>query len=225
MGYKLLGVNVSPFVRKCRIYLGEKGIAYTHEAVNPFTPPSNYKDVSPLGKIPALIDGDKSLADSTAICVYLERCNPTPALYPADNYDYARALWLEEFIDSGLIPFAGPLVFRPLVLTPMMTKQPVTKEIKAEALKVVETSIHPQWDYLEKELGAREFFIGNSLTIADIAVAAGHVSLRHCGVEPSAARWPKLAAFLSRMYARPVVAALLAEETTPWDQRATLQAI
>ena len=225
MGYKLLGVNVSPFVRKCRIYLGEKGIAYTHDAVNPFTPPPNYKDVSPLGKIPALIDGDKSLADSSAICVYLERCNPTPALYPADNYDYARALWLEEFIDSGMIPFAGPLVFRPLVLTPMMTKQPVTKEIKAEALKVVETSIHPMWDYLEQELASNQFYIGNVLSIADLAVASGHVSLRHAGVEPDAKRWPKLAAFLQRMYTRPSFAALLAEEGPRWDQRAALAKI
>lgn len=225
MSYKLLGVNVSPFVRKCRAYLAEKNIAYAYEPVNPFTPPANYRDVSPLGKIPCLLDDDKPLADSSVICLYLERCNPQTPLYPADNYQYARALWFEEYVDGGMTPVAGPQVFRPLVLAPMMSKQPVTKEVKCDAMKVVETSIHPMWDYLEKELGANQFFVGNALSIADLTVASVHVNLRHAGVEPSATRWPKLVAFLARIHQRPTFAALIAEETTPWDKRETLRAI
>ncbi len=225
MGYKLLGANVSPYVRKCRAYLAEKGIAYTYEAVSPFSPPPGFRDISPLGRIPVLLDGDRPIADSTVICLYLERCNPTPALHPADPYLYAHALWIEEFMDGGMMPFAGPLVFRPLVLGPIAMKQPVTPTIKADALKVVETSIHPQWDYLEKELADKLFFVGDMLTIADIAVASGHVNLRHADVSPDANRWPKLAAFLTRMYARPSFAALLAEETKPWDQREILRAV
>lgn len=225
MTYKLLGVNVSPFVRKCRAYMAEKGIAYDYEQVSPFAPPEGYKKISPLGKIPAFLDGDKALADSTAICIYLERCNPQPALYPSDHYQYARALWFEEYIDSGLIPIAGPQVFRPLVLAPMMSQQPVTKEGKAEVLKVVETAIHPMWDYLESELASNQFYVGNVLSIADLTVASGHISLRHAGVEPDAKRWPKLAAFLQRMYARPSLAALLTEESERWDKRQALAKI
>ncbi|MBI2801932.1 MAG: glutathione S-transferase family protein [Gammaproteobacteria bacterium] len=225
MTYKLLGANVSPFVRKCRAYMAEKGIAYDYEQVSPFAPPEGYKKISPLGKIPAFLDGDKALADSTAICIYLERCNPQPALYPGDHYQYARALWFEEYIDSGLIPIAGPQVFRPLVLAPMMSQQPVTKEGKAEVLKVVETAIHPMWEYLESELASNQFYVGNVLSIADLTVASGHISLRHAGVEPDAKRWPKLAAFLQRMYARPSFAALLAEESERWDKRQALAKI
>jgi len=225
MGYKLLGANVSPYVRKCRAYLAEKGLAYEYEPVSPFNPPPGFRDISPLGKIPVLLDGGRPLADSSVICLYLERTNPTPALYPTDHYEYARALWFEEFMDGGLMPFAGPQVFRPLVLGPIAMKQPVTPEIKAAALKVVETSIHPLWDYLEKELGSNAFFVGNKLSIADLAVAAGHVNLRHADVEPAAGRWPQLAAFLARMYARPSFAALLPEEAKPWDQREVLRAI
>ena len=39
MSYTLFGANVSPFVRKCRVVLAEKGLTYTHESVNPFQPP------------------------------------------------------------------------------------------------------------------------------------------------------------------------------------------
>ena len=219
MGYTLLGANVSPFVRKCRAYLAEKGIAYEYESVNPFQPPANYRQISPLGKIPALLDGDRPIADSTAICLYLERCNPTPALYPADNYEYAHALWLEEYVDSGLLPVAGPLVFRPLVLGPVAMNQPLTKEIKEAALEVVENQVAPMWDYLERQLGTQAFFVANSLSIADLAVASGHVSLWHAGVDPDPVHWPKLSAFLGRMWARPSFKALIAEEQTPWNRR------
>lgn len=225
MSYKLYGANVSPFVRKVRIYLAEKGIAYEQEPVNPFSPPPNYRELSPLGKIPALVDGDKALADSSVICLYLERCNPAPALYPSDNYQYARVLWFEEFIDSGLMPIAGPQVFRPLVLGPVMMKQEVTQEVKAEAHKIVEQSIAPLWDYLEKELGGNEFFVGGRLSMADIAIAGGHVNLWHAGVDPDAARWPRLAAFLQRLFARPALADIIAEEAPLWNRRAALAAL
>lgn len=225
MAYKLFGANVSPFVRKCRAYLAEKGLAYEHESVNPFQPPSFYRQLSPLGRIPALLDGDRPVADSTAICLYLERCNPTPALYPADNYAYAQALWIEEYIDSGLLPVAGPMVFRPLVLGPVAMNQPLTKEIKENALEVVENQISPMWDYLERQLGGNEFFVGGQLSIADIAVASGHVNLWHGGVDPDPSHWPKLSAFLTRMWARPSFKALIAEEQIPWNRREEVAAV
>ncbi len=225
MSYKLFGANVSPFVRKVRALLAEKGLSYEHEPVNPFQPPANYRAISPLGKIPALLDGDRPLADSTAICIYLERRNPTPALYPSDDYDYARALWFEEYMDSGLLPIAGPLVFRPLVLGPVAMKQALTREIKEAALEVVENQIAPMWDYLERELAANQFYVANALSIADLTIASGHVILRHAGVEPEPAHWPRLSAFLARMYARPSFTALLAEEAPMWDRREAIAAV
>ncbi len=225
MSYTLFGTNVSPFVRKCRVYMAEKGLAYTHEPVNPFQPPPNFRQISPLGKIPALLDGERAIFDSTAICIYLERCNPAQPLFPSDHYDYAHALCLEEYIDSGLMPVAGPLVFRPLVLGPVAMQQPLTKEIKEAALEVVENQVAPMWDYLERQLGGNEYFVGNKLSIADIAVASGHVNLWHGGVDPDPLHWPKLAAFLTRLWARPSFVTLLAEEQKPWNRRAAVAAV
>jgi glutathione S-transferase len=225
MSYTLFGANASPFVRKCRAYLAEKGIPYAHESVNPFQPPSNFRQLSPLGRIPALLDGERPVADSTAICLYLERCHPTPALCPTDNYDYAQALWIEEYMDSGFLPVAGPGVWRPLVLGPVAMNQPLTRSIKEDALEVVENQVAPMWDYLERRLGAQEFFIGGQLSIADLAVASSHVNLWHAGVDPDPHHWPKLTAFLARMWARPSFAALIAEELVPWNRRELIAAI
>jgi glutathione S-transferase len=104
---KLLGAFGSPFVRKAYVALTEKGISFEHEQVIPFGVSPEYRKISPLGKIPAYQDGDKTLADSSVIIAYLEKIHPLPALYPSDPYDYARALWFEEFGDGGLAPVLG----------------------------------------------------------------------------------------------------------------------
>ena len=53
MAIKVLGANVSPFVRKTRAFLAEKGIPYEIEQINPASPPDGWRANSPLGKIPA----------------------------------------------------------------------------------------------------------------------------------------------------------------------------
>ena len=219
MPYKLFGLSISPFVRKVLVTLAEKGLECEVDPVNPFSPPDDYRDISPLGKIPALQDGDKTLADSSVICTYLERRHPTPSLYPSDDYDYARTLWLEEFMDGGFVPKAGPGVFFPLVAAPIMMDQPVTPEIRAQAEKCVHEELEPMWDYLEQELANQEFFVADTLSIADITVASIHVNLYHAGVDIDPERWPGLAAFVERMHARPSFKAIIDEEMSVWNKR------
>ena len=155
MTYQVYGTSVSPFVRKVLVYLTEKNISFENEPVNPFAPPDNYREISPLGKIPALRDGDNTLADSSVICQYLERKHAAPAMYPSDDYDYANALWIEEFIDGGFVPKAGGNVFFPLVVAPKMMQQPVTDEVRAAVEKSLAEEIQPMWDYLESEIAAK----------------------------------------------------------------------
>ena len=219
MTYQIYGTSVSPFVRKVLVYLTEKNIPFENEPVNPFAPPDNYREISPLGKIPALRDGDKTLADSSVICQYLERKHAAPAMYPSDDYDYANALWIEEFIDGGFVPKAGGNVFFPLVVAPKMMQQPVTDEVRAAVEKSLAEEIQPMWDYLESEIGGKDYFVGDSLTIADIAVASIHVNLYHAGIDVDAEKLPNLARFIQSMHSRPSFANLISEETPMWSVR------
>jgi glutathione S-transferase len=204
MSLVVLGGSVSPFVRKVRVVLAEKGLDYEHEQVNPFAGPPGWREISPLGKIPAFKDGDRSLCDSSVICAYLEKRFPTPALYPTDPYDYARALWFEEFMDGGVVPVVGPKVFFPLVLQPIFSGgQAPSAEVEALAKKTFEEDAAPLFAYLEKEIGDRDYFVGNQLTIADIAVASIMVNPWLAGFAPERKRFPKLRAFLDRMWSRP----------------------
>ena len=221
MSLVLLGGSVSPFVRKVRVVLAEKGIAHQHEQVNPFAPPAGYREISPLGKIPALRDGDRTLCDSSVICAYLEKTHPKPALYPSDPYDYARALWFEEFMDGGVVPLVGPKVFFPLVLKPLFSGgQAPDAATEAAAKKCWDEEATPLIAYLEQELGDREWFVGDGMTIADITVGSMFVNTRHAGYAPERKRFPKLRGFLDRMWSRPSFKQVIEEETPIFGKRA-----
>jgi glutathione S-transferase len=218
MAFKILGANVSPFVRKLRAFCAEKGIPYELEFVNPFTPPDNWRRISPLGKIPALDHDGRIVNDSAVICAYLERLQPEPALYPRDAYDCARAEWFEEFMNGGVAPLTAP-VFPPLVLQPLFTRKAPDASTIATAEKTVREDLPPFLAYLEGELGEREFLVANQLSIADLAVASTFVNLRHAGFPPDRARFPKLAAFVERMHTRPSFKALIEEERPVFGTR------
>jgi glutathione S-transferase len=219
MSLVVLGGSVSPFVRKVRAVLAEKGLDYQHEQVNPFSPPPGWREISPLGKIPAFRDGDRTLCDSSVICAYLEERFPTPALYPSDPYDYARTLWIEEFMDGGIVPVVGPPLFLELVLKPLMTRKDPDAATEDAAKKVWEEKAVPLLAYLDKELGDREWFVGDRISIADIAVGAILVNPRHAGFAPERKRFPKLRAFLDRVWSRPSFKKLIDEDTPVFGKR------
>jgi glutathione S-transferase len=203
------GVSASPFVRKVRVVLAEKAVAYEHDPVIPFAAPPSFREISPLGKIPAFRDGDRTLADSSVICAYLERTHPTPALYPSDAYEYARALWFEEYGDGGLAPVIGAKIFFARIIGPRFMNKPADE---AAVQHAIDNDLPPLLDYLERQLGDREYLVGGALTIGDIGVGTQFVNLRHAGVRVDAGRWPQLAAYVQRIHSRASFKAIIEEE-------------
>jgi glutathione S-transferase len=199
-------------VRKVRVTLAEKGLAYKHDPVSPFSPPPDFADISPLKRIPVLRDesegADATLPDSSVICAYLDRKYPSPALFPAKPYEFARALWYEEYADSDFVAAGGGGIFRAIVVAKLMRKEPD----EALAKDTWEQKLPRFLDFFEKELGTRAHFVGDTLTIADIAVASPFVNMAHAGFAPDPARHPNLVRFLRAMHARPSFAACIDEE-------------
>lgn len=206
---KILGASVSPFVRKVRVVLEEKGVPYELEPVFPFGNDPEFKKISPLGKIPAMRDGDKAISDSSVISAYIERKHPKPAMYPADDFDYARALWFEEYADSALVGVIGAKIFFARVVGPRFMNQ---KCDEAAVQKAIDQELPPLFDYLESQLGSADTLVGGAFSIADIAVASQFVNLAYAGVTVDAKRWPKLARFVAAIHGRPSFKKLLAEE-------------
>ena len=206
----LYGISASPFVRKVRIVLAEKGIAYDHDPVIPVNVGPEYKKISPLGKVPAYKDGDRALSDSSVICAYLERTHPQPALYPSDPYEFARALWFEEYGDSALVNVFGPKIFFQKVVQPKFFNQPCDDKMVAQA---VEQELPPLFDYLEGEVGEGGVIAGTRFSIGDIGIATQFVNLRFAGYDVDAKRWPRLARYVDHVFARPSIAKIIEEET------------
>ena len=212
----IYGVKGSPFVRKVQVFLAEKGVDYEMEAVSIFPAPAWFAAINPAKRIPVLRDrsvGTEGVAgtipDSSAICAYLERKHPAPALYPADAFAYGRALWLEEWADTELAGRIGLGMFRPLVVQRLLGRPPDV----AHARRTFREELPPLFDWLEGELGGRTFLVGDAFSIADLSVATHFVNLRFAGGFIDAARWPRVAAFAERMHARPSFAACIEAET------------
>jgi glutathione S-transferase len=148
------------------------------------------------------------------ICDYLEHKFPTPALYPSDPYQRARALWYEEYADSILAPTVGAGLFFERVVKRIMKGQPDESVCQATLTQ----KLPPLFDYLEKEIADKEFFAGGAFSIADIAVATMIVNFEHAGEAVDAAHWPKLAAFVKRVHERPSFKTCI-EEERPFIQR------
>lgn len=203
------GVNASPFVRKVRVALAEKGVSYDHDPVLPMNVSAEYRKISPLGKIPAYSDGDKTLADSSVICAYIEKIHPTPALYPSDPWEYARALWFEEYGDGGLVPVIGPKIFFPKVVGPLFFNQPADV---AAIDKVVAEELPAFFDYLESQVTTSDAIVGGKFSIGDIGLTSPFVNLSLAGYGVDEKRWPKLARYLAHQFERPSFRALIAEE-------------
>lgn len=216
MGLIVYGAALSPFVRKVRVFLAEKGVDYTLENVNIFPAPDWFADISPLKRIPVLKDEDNdvTLADSSAICGYLEKLHPEPALYPSAAADYGKALWFEEYGDSEMAGHIGMGTFRPMVVSRLMGKEPDTET----AQKTVEEKLPRYFAYLNEQVAGKEFLAGGMFSIADISVATGFVNFAHAGFRPDEKAYPELIAYLARIHGRESFAACITEETAILDK-------
>ena len=144
MALTLYGAPLSPFVRKVRLFLGEKAEAYQLEIVLPFGQPDWFREISPLGR---------ALKPSMG--------------QPCDEAAVQKAL--------------------------------------GETLPI-------HFDYLEKTLGGATYFVGEQLSLADLAIACQLINMEHGGEQLDAHRWPQLEAFYQCIKARPSVQALLPGE-------------
>ncbi len=209
MSLTLYGAPLSPFVRKVRLLLAEKGLDYQLEAIVPFGQPAWYREISPLGRIPALRDGDLALADSSVICQYLEDRDPQrDPLCGTGAESRARINWLEKYADYELAPLATFTIFRNRLLKPPMGKACEESGVR----RALEEKLPAHFDYLENHLDGRAFFVGERLTLADLAIASQLVNLRHAGEDLDAQRWPTLAAHFARTLARPALAEIVQGE-------------
>ena len=148
--------------------------------------------------LPVLRLDGRRIGDSTAIIAALEDAYPDPPLYPADPQERRRALALEDDFDEQLGPAVRQGVFNALASDPetfsrvAATGAPAPlarlggalgayarlftavrwKASDAQAATRAWAAIRTALDRLERELGDREYLVGDRFTIADLTAAA-----------------------------------------------------
>lgn len=205
----LFGSSFSPFVRKVMVVAAEKGIDLPVQNVRIGDPNPDFRRASPFGKMPALVDGDFSVSDSTAIVTYLEGKFPATPLLPADPAARARTVWFEEFADTMMSTIVFKCFFNRIV-GPLFMKQPGNEDMAVEG----ETKdLPPLLAYLESVVPAPDgFLVGTNLSIADISVASMFVNFDHARCAVDRAAYPKTYAWVAAMHARPSFAGIIATE-------------
>ena len=206
----LYGSSLSPFVRKVLGCAGEKGLELDVQPTGFPNPTADFLEASPFRKMPALRDGDYTLADSSAIVHYLEAKQPDPAMIPADPKLRGKTIWYEEFADTILVS-CGAKIFFNLIVAPRFLGMPGDEEAARQAEL---NDLPPILEYLERMVpDADGYLVGDALTLADIAVASPFANFRHTSTKVCPETYPRTVAYVDRILARPSLA--------PWIERET----
>jgi len=203
----LHGVSASPYVRKVIAVLAMKQLAFEHKQQMPFAKDAEFNKISPLGKIPALQDGDITLCDSTVICEYLEDTCPEINVYPTNHADKAKARWIEELAGSRVTELATGIFFQRF-MRPIAFKQDPDEALVA---KIIDKDLPPILDHLETLVPTTNFIFGE-LQLADISLASPFINAGYANYSVDAQRWPKLSAFIERVKVHPIMEPILKAE-------------
>ena len=204
----IYGSPVSPFARKAMGLCIEKGVAFDFEAVNIMPMPDWFKEISPMRRIPVLRDRSVSaegeagtIADSSAMCGYIERKHPEPALYGKTAYGHGRALMIEEYADTTLAMAGGMGIFRPIFFSLIQGNEPDIAKARATWAEELPEILA----YLNGQIEGKEFFVDDTLSIADIAVTTCMMQVEMVAEMPLD-DYPALKAHYEHMTARPSIA-------------------
>lgn len=202
----VIGSYLSPYVRKVLVCLELKSIPYRIDPIVPFFGNEAFSRLSPLRRIPVLIDRDLTLCDSTIICEYLDEQYPRVPVYPAAPQARASCRWIEEYADSRMGEvfiwhYFNQLIIRRAVWGEGPDEAVVTRAVSEEIPSIL--------DYLEAEVRQTGFLFDEArLMVADIAVAAMFRNAGFARFSIDAGRWPRLAAYAARVLASPSFVAL-----------------
>jgi glutathione S-transferase len=183
----IYGVPISVHVRKPVVTAIAKNIEHNVEPVIPFDPPANWASLSPTGLIPAMQDGDFSTAESTSICVYLERKKPAPAILPPGDREYSRAMFWDGYSGWVFRTLVHGLFFQK-VINPVIFKGATDQTVIDKLLAEQRPKI---FGYLESHIDGK-FLVGSALSLADIGIVSNLINYQYLGFTIDPAKYPKL---------------------------------
>ncbi|MBT9507421.1 glutathione S-transferase [Rhodoferax sp.] len=172
-------------------------ISYQRDARTRLAPPE-LMAIHPLGKAPVLRDKDELVIESGAIIEYLVRQYGKGRFAPAmGTADYNRYMQFLHYAEGS-------------AMLPLMLKLYVGRlgDAGAPLHPRIESELQNHLGYLDRELNQRDYFVGNSLTGADVQLSfVAQVALRGAGRDA----YPNLGRFVDLIEARPAYQRAIAQ--------------
>jgi glutathione S-transferase len=198
---------LSPFSRKVRLVLAEKNLDFHMEVEQTWERRREFLALNPTGEVPVLVEPDNTvLADSMAICEYLEEQSPEPNLIGKRPYDRAEVRRLVAWFDQKFnLEVTDKLVNEKVMKRFLGLGEPDSREIRA-----AQANIHTHLDYITFLTDRRFWLAGEQMSLADIAAAAHISAIDYLGDVPwadhkSAKNW------YARIKSRPSFQGILAD--------------
>src|SRR5262245_53912628 len=193
---------LSPYAQKVKIALREKQVEFEPHIPDLFGGGDQaFQAANPRHEVPALVDGDTAVFDSTIILEYIEDRWPKPPLLPSGAAARARVRMLEELCDT-YFEAINWAVFEVRVF--QRASGALADQLMARAADQV-AGVHA---YLERQLGTQTYFNGDQFGWADLSVAPLANAAALSG--NAASEGSRVAAWLDRVRQRPSVAETLA---------------
>lgn len=195
MSLVLYGHPFSSYTQKVLVALYEQAIPFDFRCVGPDWPAHTAEWLRhwPLRKFPVLVDGERTVAETSIVIEYLQLTRPGPApLLPADPRAALEVRFLDRFFDLHVMNAAQPAVDGALTGVP---------ERRQEGLAYAATKLELAYAWLERHLAGRTWAAGNSFSLADCAAAP---SLFYADwIHRIGDAYPLLRAYRSRLLSRP----------------------
>lgn len=188
---------LSPYGQKVKIALLEKGVAFEAKlpmAIGSGASEAPFQQANPRGEVPALIDGDVAIYDSTVILEYIEDKWPAPKLLPVSPAERARVRLLEDVMDTHFEAITWGLSEVRLF---GRGAGPLGETLYAKG----QEQIRGWYRWLANQLGNRAWFNGDAFGWGDLCVAPFVNGATGFGVHPEGT----LAEWHQRVNQRPSV--------------------
>ncbi|MDB5476818.1 MAG: Glutathione S-transferase [Phenylobacterium sp.] len=204
---------LSPYAQKVKIALREKGLVFAAtlpQGMGAGGAAGAFVEANPRAEVPALVDGEVRVFDSTIILEYLEDAYPAEAMRPHAPEERARVRMLEEVMDTHFEAITWGLS--------ELSWFKRAEGAQAEAIRAAAgRQLAGFYAWLERQLGHRTWFNGEAFGWGDLAVIPfvnGAVGQGHA--LPAGSRF---AEWHARANARPSVAATV-DDIRQWSRSA-----
>jgi len=181
----------SPKTRSVRAIwmLEEAGVDYDLELVDIRSAqrddPPDFRRASPMGKVPALVDGETAMSESAAICLYI-----------ADRYAAGRLAPATDDASRGR--FLYWILYTPAVVEPAMAEK--FSGVEPNPGRKGWGDFGAMISVLETGLADRQWILGDTFTAADVMLGSSAVFMRQFDMLPGSGR---LSDYADRCLARP----------------------